>query len=58
MYREFFRHSTALLLPTIAMILFIGTFVGVVVYALRRRAKPAFDHMAALPLEDGEEIGS
>lgn len=58
MYREFFRHSTVLSLPMISMALFIATFIGVVVFAVRRRAKPEFDHMAAMPLEDGEEAST
>lgn len=52
MYREFFRHSTVLSLPMIAMILFIATFVAVVLYATRRKAAGEFKHMAALPLDD------
>ncbi|MFO0628099.1 MAG: hypothetical protein U0325_21165 [Polyangiales bacterium] len=58
MYREFFRHSTLLSFPMAAMMLFIAAFVGVVIYASRRRASAEFNHMAALPLSDGEESGS
>jgi cbb3-type cytochrome oxidase subunit 3 len=58
MYREFFRHSTVLSLPTAAMLIFFVTFLAVVAFAVRRRATSQFNHMAALPLEDGEESGS
>ena len=58
MYREFFRHSTVLSLPMAAMMLFIAAFVAVVIYASRRRATTEFNHMAARPLDDGEESGS
>lgn len=58
MYREFFRHSTVLSLPMIAMMLFVGAFIGVVLYAARRRAAPEFEEMAAMPLEDREESRS
>lgn len=55
MYREFFRHSTVLSLPLLAMLLFIAAFVVVVIRALRRRSTTEFNHLAAMPLEDGEE---
>lgn len=58
MIREFLTHSPALSLPLAAMLLFIGLFAGVVWFASRRRAAAEFNHMAALPLEDGEESGT
>lgn len=54
MYREFFTHSPVLALPVLSLVIFITVFAGIVTRTLRRRPS-AFDGVAALPLEEGEE---
>lgn len=58
MIREYLTRSAALSLPLAAMLLFIALFAAAVWFAARRRAAAQFDHMASLPLNDGEESGT
>ncbi len=51
MYRDLLAHSSLLVLPLIAMFLFIAVFIGVVVGALVR-SRAEIDECAALPLAD------
>ena len=55
MYRSFYEGSDLLHLPLLALVLFLGIFVGVVawVYVVRRR-DPRFDELAHMPLQDDE----
>jgi hypothetical protein len=51
MWKEFYASATLLDLPVIAMWLFMGTFVGVVVRAIVAK-KSDDDTLRMLPLED------
>ena len=50
MIREAFTHPNPL--AVIAMLVFLGFFVGVVVYLVTDRRRRHHDHMQNLPLED------
>ncbi|MFO0622307.1 MAG: cbb3-type cytochrome c oxidase subunit 3 [Polyangia bacterium] len=55
MYHEYFIQKGVLLLPIIAMLAFVATFVAVVLATYRSQKRAEFDHMSQLPLgEDGE----
>lgn len=54
MYKDLLAQSPLLVLPIVALFLFLGVFVAVLVRTLAR--KPArFDAAARLPLEDSNE---
>ena len=53
MYRSFYEGSDLLHLPILALILFLGVFLGVVAYVyVVRRKDDRFDELANLPLRD------
>ncbi|MBL8636456.1 MAG: CcoQ/FixQ family Cbb3-type cytochrome c oxidase assembly chaperone [Myxococcales bacterium] len=55
MYQEYFIQKGVLLLPIVAMLAFVVTFVTVVMATYRSQKRAEFDHMSQLPLgEDGE----
>jgi cbb3-type cytochrome oxidase subunit 3 len=51
MYRDLLSQSSLLVLPLIALFLFIAVFVGVVVRTLMR-SRAEIDECAAIPLHD------
>ncbi|HPH28867.1 MAG TPA: hypothetical protein PLA87_18585 [Pseudomonadota bacterium] len=51
MYHEFFSGHGVLLLPILAMLLFIGTFSVLVVWTMRKSRSPEFQELASLPLD-------
>lgn len=57
MYQEFFMSRGVLILPIVAMLTFLITFVAAAISALRASRKEAYAELASLPLSD-EEGGS
>ncbi len=53
MFKELFLNSDVLNLPVISMLIFLAVFVGMLFWVLAKKRKPHYDHMAALPLDDG-----
>ncbi len=51
MQRELFSHSPLLLLPIVAMFVFLAVFIAVLIRTMSKRAS-AYDPIAALPLSD------
>lgn len=51
MYRDLMIHSTLLVMPLLALFLFVGVFVAIVVRTYRRGAKD-YDALANLPLAE------
>jgi hypothetical protein len=51
MYHEYFIQKGVLLLPIIAMLAFVATFVAVVLATYRSQKRAEFDHMSQLPKE-------
>ena len=51
MFQEFLRDTPLLAWPLAAFVLFLATFVSVLVAVLATRRKN-FDHVASLPLEE------
>lgn len=51
MYHEFFSGHGVLLLPILAMLLFIGTFSVLVAWTMRKSRSPEFQELASLPLD-------
>ena len=59
MYQEFFNQKGVLLLPILAMLAFVGTFLTVVIATYRSQRRAEFDKVAQLPLgEESEECKS
>ena len=59
MYHEFFTGKGVLLLPILSMLLFAATFLGAVVWTVRRGRSPQYQALASLPLDlpgDGPEV--
>ena len=56
MWRDFFTGGGLFSLPVIAMALFIAIFLTVVVRVLQRSRQAEYQRMAALPLDDSNEI--
>lgn len=55
MYKEVLRSIEGIgIFPSIALILFVGIFVAVVVYLYKRGASP-YEDAARLPLESDDE---
>ena len=52
MYTEFYRGGGLLDLPLVALFLFLGAFLGVVLFATRRRDTERLARLAGLPLEE------
>jgi hypothetical protein len=50
---ELLARSPMLVLPLVALVLFILVFVAMFVATMKKRA-PAYDPLARLPLEDGD----
>lgn len=56
MYKEVLRSIEGVgIFPSIALILFLGFFVGLIIY-LAKKGKAHFDDAARLPLESDESI--
>lgn len=51
MYRQLLEHSSLLIFPLIALVLFLTTFVAQVIRTYSRRAE-SYDRAASLPLGD------
>lgn len=56
MYHEYFIQKGVLLLPIIAMLAFVATFVAVVLATYRSQKRAEFDHMSQLPLGEDSEV--
>ena len=56
MYHEYFIQKGVLLLPIIAMLAFVATFVAVVLATYRSQKRAEFDHMWELPLGEDREV--
>lgn len=54
MYQEFFMSRGVLILPIVAMLTFLITFVVAAIYTLRASQKEAYAELASLPLSDDE----
>ena len=52
---EFFSQSPALLLPILALVLFVSVFLVIVIRAMRMSASEV-DHNARIPLEEELEV--
>lgn len=52
MKSEMLAHSPLLVLPLLALFLFLGIFLAVVVRTMSRRPR-AYASLSAMPLEDG-----
>lgn len=52
MYQEFFMSRGVLILPIVAMLTFLITFVAAAIYALRASRKEGYAELASLPLSD------
>ncbi|MFO0574842.1 MAG: cbb3-type cytochrome c oxidase subunit 3 [Polyangia bacterium] len=52
MYHEFFSGRGLLILPIVAMLSFLITFVAAVLYTLRGSQRAAYAELAGLPLSD------
>ncbi|MBL8753241.1 MAG: hypothetical protein JNK15_08065 [Planctomycetes bacterium] len=52
MIREFFANGSLFVLPVIAMGIFIGIFLTVVVRACQKSRAGVYRQMASLPLQD------
>jgi len=53
MFREFLARSSHLTWPQIALVIFFGVFLGVIVFLVWSVVrKKSFDEVASLPLED------
>lgn len=56
MYKEVLRSIEGIgIFPSIALVLFLGFFIGLIIY-LVKKGKAHFDDVAHLPLESDEEI--
>ncbi len=56
MYQEFFIQKGVLVLPILAMLAFVGTFLTVVIATYQSQRRAEFDKVAQLPLaEESEE---
>ncbi len=59
MYQEFFSGSNLLVWPLVGLVIFVSSFVAVLLYVfigLRDRKK--VDHLAGLPLDASSELAS
>lgn len=56
MYHEYFIQKGVLLLPILAMLAFVGTFLAVVIATYRSQRRAEFDTMAQLPLGDDSDV--
>lgn len=55
MYQEFFTGRSILILPIVAMLAFLFTFIAAVLYTFRGAHQKAYAALAVLPLaEEGE----
>jgi cbb3-type cytochrome oxidase subunit 3 len=43
--------------PAVALLLFMGIFIGVLVWIFRPGSRAQYDHEARLPLEDSRDAG-
>lgn len=53
MYRQLLEHSSLLIFPLIALVLFLTTFIAQVVITFARR-KETYDSAASLPLSNDD----
>ena len=56
MYHEFFSQKGVLVLPIVAMLAFVLSFVAVVLATYRKKKQSEFDSVAQLPLGDDGEV--
>lgn len=57
MYQEFFMSRGVLILPIVAMLTFLVTFVAAALFALRGSREQTYQELASLPISD-EESGT
>lgn len=56
MYKEVLRSIEGIgIFPTIALILFLGFFIGLIIYLIKK-GKKHWEDVARLPLESDDEI--
>ena len=55
MYQEFFIQKGVLVLPIVAMLSFVLSFVAILVWSLRTTQTPHYDALGQLPL-DGSKV--
>jgi cbb3-type cytochrome oxidase subunit 3 len=53
MYRQLLEHSSLLIYPLIALVLFLAVFIAVVIRTFAKRAD-AYESTASLPLMDDD----
>jgi hypothetical protein len=54
MYKDLFTQSPIMVLPIVALLLFLGVFVAVLLRTFARKSD-RFDAVARLPMEDSNE---
>lgn len=52
MYQEFFIQKGVLVMPIIAMLSFVLSFVAIFVWSMRAARKRQYDELAELPLQE------
>lgn len=52
MYQEYFIQKGVLVLPIVAMLAFVLSFIAIFVWSLRAARKPQYDELANLPLTE------
>jgi hypothetical protein len=52
MYQEFFIQKGVLVLPIVAMLSFVLSFMAILLWSLRSAQKPHYDDLAQLPLNE------
>lgn len=52
MYQEFFLGRGLLVLPIVAMLAFVFTFIGAVWFVLRSAHRDTYDALARMPMSD------
>ena len=57
MKSELLARSPMLVLPLVALFLFVAVFLAVLIITMKKRA-PAYDPLARMPLEDDDEKGA
>ena len=53
MWRDLFNGNPVTVLGVTALMFFIGVFTGVLVWTMRRKRSPHYEHMANMPNESG-----
>lgn len=53
MYQEYFIQKGVLILPIVAMLSFVLSFLAILAWSLRSASKKPYEELAALPLDSG-----